>query len=349
MALVTSTREEDLNANETQVESVMEGSGIGQVPDKAEALVAPKPQENRAICLKCQGRSVCLDPPNGKASCFCPPDHTGEFCEVELVKLPIKCTKDQCENGGICKQGPDSTICVCSENYVGKNCSRVAVWISLTMNLYTDGNLVQWVEQNNSETAISIAACNQLTASMIRGANPTIATGFVDCDLQDFEKVRVDNQEGIRVTLMLKFDPGNNPKVFQGVEVQRHLELSPINIDFDADETISITNFDVCKANKHDCSPSASCIWDGVTYTCECSRFFTDGFVAGKLLPGRECYHSFMSGLLLGCLIILPVIFATFVSVFYCRRYQAKKEWVATSEASDALQLVSSQYPKYDA
>uniref|UniRef100_A0A0R3WXQ5 EGF-like domain-containing protein n=1 Tax=Hydatigena taeniaeformis TaxID=6205 RepID=A0A0R3WXQ5_HYDTA len=175
----------------------------------------------------------------------------------------------------------------------------VAVWIKLSMNLYVEGQLVMWEQRNNSEAAISAAACSQLTAAILRGPNPIIATAFVDCDLLDLEKIRVDNEEGIRVTLLLKFDPGNNPKAFQEAEVRRHIESSPFNIDFDADETISINNFDVCKENKHDCSPSANCNWDGVTYTCECNRFFTDGVVMGKLLPGRECYREFPSRLLI--------------------------------------------------
>lgn len=88
MALVTSTREEGLNGlppaeNDTKVESAMEGeNGRGQVPDETEVLAAPKLPDNRAICPKCQGRSVCLVSPAGNASCFCPPDRTGEFCEV---------------------------------------------------------------------------------------------------------------------------------------------------------------------------------------------------------------------------------------------------------------------------
>lgn len=77
---------------------------------------------------------------------------------------------------------------------------------------------------------------------MLRGSNPTIATALVDCDLQNYEKVRVDGQEGVRVTMMLKFDPGDNPQVFQEAEVRRHLESSPINIDFDSEETISVTS-----------------------------------------------------------------------------------------------------------
>ncbi|KAL5105732.1 hypothetical protein TcWFU_003195 [Taenia crassiceps] len=355
--LTTSTREEDPNAlfpqtpdeNDTKIESAVEEGGMEQALSGTETLVAPGPLNIHENCQKCQGRSVCLVSPTGKATCFCPPDRTGEFCEVERVKLPARCTKDQCENGGICEQSLETTICLCSENYVGKNCSRVAVWISLSLDLFMDGSPVEWLRENNSRTAISIAACNQLTTSMIRGGNPIIATAFVDCDLVDFEEVRVDNQDGVRASVMLKFDPGSNPKVFGKEELRRHLKLSPISINFNSNDTIAVTNFDVCKENRHDCSPSAACIWDGITYTCECNRFFTDGYVAGKILPGRECYHSFMTGLLLGCLIVLPIIIVTFVGLFYFRRYRAQKEWVATSEASDALQLVSSQYPKYDA
>ncbi|KAH9279731.1 hypothetical protein ECG_07945 [Echinococcus granulosus] len=313
VALVMGTREQNESALAPHTST--ENTTLFEDEIKRTQEETAKQPENRAICPKCQGRSLCLVSPSGKASCFCPPDRIGEFCELEIVKLPTACTKDQCENGGVCDQGPITTICYCSENYVGANCSRVAVWIKLSMNLYENGKLVDWSKQNKSKPLLAYAACNQVTASILRGPNPTIATAFMDCDLQEYHKILVGNQEGVRVTTMLKFDPGDNAKALRESEVRRHIESSTYNIDFDSGETISVTNYDVCEAHKHDCSPSASCIWDGITYSCECNRFYSDGFVTGKLLPGRDCYHSFMTGFLLGCLIILPIIITTFTGL----------------------------------
>ncbi|VDL19205.1 unnamed protein product [Hymenolepis diminuta] len=99
-----------------------------------------------------------------------------------------------------------------------------------------------------------------------------------------------------------------------------------------------------------DCSPSATCSFNGLSYTCQCPRFYTDGGAIDGKLPGRYCYHSFISGFSLGCLIIVPALIAALVVLFYYRRYQAQKAWITPSnDDSDSVELVSAQHPKYSA
>ncbi|KAM7534344.1 hypothetical protein Aperf_G00000106669 [Anoplocephala perfoliata] len=313
-----------------------------------------QPQINPQSCSECKGRSICINE-DGVPKCLCPPDYYGEFCDLPVHKFPEVCAKSQCENGGICEQGLDSTFCVCPPNYIGITCSRVAVFVDVEMNLYKDDEPISWDLGNRTTAGITDTACNKLILSNLRGPDAVLATTISECSIRNYEKTQIGATEGIRVHALLKYDPGYNEAKLNASNVRRQLELAPdygnsMGINFRMDKTINITNFDVCKYDLHDCSPSATCVSDGISYSCKCRRFYADGGEPGKALPGRECYYSFKSGFFLGCFVIVPILVVILVTLFYFRRYQARKAWISPSaDEVDSIQLVSSQHPKYSA
>uniref|UniRef100_A0A5K3ESU6 EGF-like domain-containing protein n=1 Tax=Mesocestoides corti TaxID=53468 RepID=A0A5K3ESU6_MESCO len=303
-------------------------------------------------CPSCYGRSVCVKPTNGSAaSCYCPPDYAGELCDQAQVILPETCTKNQCFNGGICSEGKETTTCICPYNYAGTNCTRVATWIEVLVDVYNGRWLLSGTDTNTTESVKRGVACGKIISYLLTGSDPRITTSFVDCYFDGILK----NDEGKKsqVALHLKFDPGVQGEDILASAVAQQIANSSELVGGPAyktaiDDLVDISNYDVCKANKHDCSPSATCSSNGITYTCACKRFYTDGADIVRALPGRYCYYSFTSGFLLGCVVVLPLLIGTVVGTFFWRRYQAQKAWVQTSP-DDAVQLVQSQYPKYTA
>ncbi|KAM3177512.1 hypothetical protein ACTXT7_004384 [Hymenolepis weldensis] len=313
------------------------------------------------FCSECDERSVCLIV-GEKRKCFCPPDYYGKFCEQPIHKLPETCTKTECENGGICQQGSGRTACVCPVNYVGMNCSRVALWIQVEMNI--NGIPVNWDELNKTEAEISDAACKNLVISIQRGRDPVLATSIIDCNLKHFEKTKIADLEGMRLRVLLKFDPGYNETAFDAANVRKDLEISPhfssfVGGDFSRDKTINIT---ICKTARpllHARLTVSAIHVSAIDSTpmVEPSKGSFQDDIAIKIMKGlkRGCgflvvLDSFMSGFSLGCLIIVPALIAALAVFFYYRRYQAQRAWITPSnDDSDSMELVSAQHPKYNA
>ncbi|VDL63388.1 unnamed protein product [Hymenolepis diminuta] len=197
-------------------------------------------------CSKCSEGSVCLVfEGEDERQCFCRPDYYGEFCDQLILKLPETCTKTACENGGICQQGTGQTTCICPINYVGTNCSRVALWVQVEMNI--DGSQVHWDGSNQTASAVGDVACNQLIISIKRGQDPILATSIIDCHLKHLEKTKIADVEGMRLKVLLKFDPKYNETAFDAANVIEVLQTAPyfshfIRGDFVRDKTANITS-----------------------------------------------------------------------------------------------------------
>ena len=65
-------------------------------------------------------RGECITSETGIASCICPLDFTGRFCEVSLNY----CNNNPCQNGGICKY-PFSYNLTCKPGLTGNHCDIV--------------------------------------------------------------------------------------------------------------------------------------------------------------------------------------------------------------------------------
>ena len=88
---------------------------------------------------------------------------------------------------------------------------------------------------------------HQITISIQRGPNALFSTSLVSCDLQDFQKVQVNDRDAIRVTVLLKFDPGSKLDSFNAYEIRRQIELAPefpgiVGIDLGVDKTATFAS-----------------------------------------------------------------------------------------------------------
>ncbi|XP_053381259.1 protein crumbs homolog 1-like [Mercenaria mercenaria] len=68
----------------------------------------------------CQNFATCIHD-NNTFTCVCPPQYTGQFCEV----LKDACDPNPCNNGGTCVEEADGFQCLCTEHALGPRCEAV--------------------------------------------------------------------------------------------------------------------------------------------------------------------------------------------------------------------------------
>lgn len=68
----------------------------------------------------CEHGGTCL--PNSPTLCRCPPDYSGELCDIDLNP----CRSAPCYNGGTCINGEGGAFtCLCNANYTGSQCETM--------------------------------------------------------------------------------------------------------------------------------------------------------------------------------------------------------------------------------
>jgi hypothetical protein len=70
--------------------------------------------------VNCHNGGTCVISKARDYSCVCLNGFHGDLCEISTPK----CTKRSCQNGGICKQHRNRTVCICPSEFGGEKCER---------------------------------------------------------------------------------------------------------------------------------------------------------------------------------------------------------------------------------
>ena len=100
----------------------------------------------------CQNGGTCTDGIGCDLSCECPPEYTGQFCEVPL------CYSGYCSNGGNCSVVGVNRMCSCPQGFSGDTCQSVVCVANVSCANGGQCNVV-----NNNITCTCLAGFTGLT------------------------------------------------------------------------------------------------------------------------------------------------------------------------------------------